>query len=161
MSKIGLINGELIGVANAIGHNASLMYISTPGTIAITTGGTFEKLLGGAIAYTGTHLEGFSHATGRLTRIGETKDFLISGAFTIESGENTQNVCLRIAKNGTTIEPTDMQADFSVQNSHRNAPLVWIVELAENDYIEIYVTSDTNGDDVIFHSGVIALTQYS
>ncbi len=157
------ITGDLV-VSGDITHNHSsgLMFISTPGTFAITTGGTFEKLIGGAIDYSSDHLEDFNETTnGRLTYTGTlTKHFTVAVYSSIESGENTQEIEIRIAEGGSPIFGSEQEQTYSVINNHNTIPTGYIVELATNEYIEVFITSDTNGDNVIAHSCVVVITEY-
>lgn len=134
-----------------------LTYISTAGTQTIATGGTFEKLYEGAMAYTGNHLHNFTQSNGRLTYTGVPEiHFTISCNLSVESGETAQIVAFRIAKNGTTIAGTNMTREFTNQNKDSCVGLNWLIELSTNDYIEIYGTSDTNGD--VFDINNLTLT---
>lgn len=153
--KVGVVNGYLV----APNHAAAQMHISTPGTVSIGTGGTYQKVAGGAIVYTGEHLEDFHEdVDGRLTYIGvATKEFLVSAAGSIESGEIAQLVNVAVAQDGSEIANSDVQADFSAVSNHTPFALEWFVTMATGSYIEIFVTSNTNGDDVIFHSLVVTI----
>ena len=52
----------------------------------------------------------------------------------------------RLAENGTTIVGTKTTITYNSQTVDRNAGMNWLIELATNDYIEVYGTSDTNAD---------------
>ena len=143
---------------NPTAFAGGVMYISTPGTQPIATGGTFQKIDGGAIAYTAGHLENFVHADGKLTYTGKTAQHIAAFAsVSIESGENAQTVKLRIAKNGTSIAGSEMERDFTAVNRHSAIPLCWCEELARNDYIEVFTTSTLDNDDIIFNNMVVKL----
>lgn len=142
-------------------HSAGMMYVSTPGTWQITTGGTFEKLIGGAIDYTGAHLENFNESTnGRLTYTGDlTRDFIVGIHVCCESGEVTQTIQARIAENGTSIIGSTATLDFTAVNTHGSMSTFWIVELATNEYLEIFVASDQNGDDIIIDNASLSVAE--
>lgn len=137
------------------------MNISTGGTVTVATAGTYQKVAGGTIAYTGAHLEHFNEDTdGRLVYVGlPTKSFLVTVSGSVESGEVAQEVNLRIAKTGTSIVGSDIQQTFTAINTHEVYSTNYMVDLNTNDYIEIYVTSDTNGDDVIFNAMSVCVVQ--
>jgi len=128
-------------------HAGGLTYISTGGTQTIGTGGTFEKLYEGTMAYTSGHLHSFTESNGRLTYTGTpTIHVTITCNISIQSGETEQLTQFRIAKNGTTIEATNMARKFTNQNKDSCVGLNWMLEMDTNDYIEIYGTSDTTSD---------------
>ncbi|MBA7568551.1 hypothetical protein ES708_10280 [subsurface metagenome] len=134
-------------------HSCGFMYISTAGTIAVTTGGTFEKAIGGTIAYTPGYLHNFLHSAGTLTyKGGAVGHFIVTTFVSIESGENAQVVKIRLAKNGTSIAGTEMTRDFTAQNRNSVLGTTWTLDLEPDDYVELFVTSDTNGDDVVFNN---------
>ena len=86
-------------------HSGGLSFLSTEGEQTIGTGGTFERLFEGNMAYTGVHLDDFTESDGRLTYTGSVlKHFDISAYMSIESGEVAQRIEIRIAQGGTTIE---------------------------------------------------------
>ena len=139
-------------------HSMGSSYLSTEGTQTIGTGGTFEKLFEGAMAYSGNHLENFTQSNGRLTYTGVNfEHFLVICNMTIHSGETAQRIQCRIAENGTSIEGSNQAIDFTATTLDLPLGLVWVVELAPNDYIEIYGTSDTNGDEFDIHNLVFTL----
>jgi len=153
------VTGDLT-VLGETSHSGALAYVSTPGTQTIGTGGTYERLNEGAIAYTSAHLEDFTHSDGRLTYTGTPdKHFLISVAMSIESGEIAQECNFRIAKGGTSIVGSNMGLEFSAANNTDATPLLWIDELSTNDYIEIFGTSDTNADEFDVLSLVFTITE--
>lgn len=122
-------------------------YISTAGTQTIGTGGTFEKLYEGTMAYTACCLHDFTESNGRLTYTGTlTINMAINCNLSGESGEAAQIVQFRLAKNGTTIAGTNMTREFTTQNKDGCVGLNWLLEMSTNDYIEVFGTSDTNGD---------------
>lgn len=157
------VGGDLTVTGSVIkDHGSGLMNISTGGTFTITTGGAYEKMIGGAIDYGSDHLEDFNETTnGRLTYTGTlTKHFLVTVNVSIEAGENAQFIGIRIAESGTSIAMSEQVQDFDILNSHNSIPVSYIVELATNEYVEIFITSDQDGDNIIVHSGVLTLTEY-
>ena len=157
------IEGELFVTGHVYEgeHASGLTYVSTPGTQTIGTGGTFERLNEGAIAYTGDHLHEFTHDDGRLTYTSAAEiSMTIAATVSVESGEVTQEVQLRIAKNGTTIAGTNMQVEFTAVNGNASVSLFWMVDMNQNDYIEVWGTSDTNGDDIIINNLTMGLTKH-
>ena len=128
-------------------HESGQTSLTTPGTQTIGTGGTFERLNEGNMAYTGSHLHEFSHDDGRLTYTRHTDiSMTMIATVSVDSGETAQKIQLRFAKNGTTIEGTNMSVDFTAVNKNAAIPLFWMIDMSQNDYVEVWGTSDTNGD---------------
>jgi len=142
-------------------QTGGLTYVSTPGTQTINTGGTFERLNEGAIAYTAIHLYNFTHDDGRLTYTGiPTIHVTITVALAAESGETAQVTNFRIAKDGTTIAATDMPITFTALDFAANTPLKWLDEVATNSYYEIFGTSDTDADEFDINTLVFTITKH-
>lgn len=142
-------------------HASGLAYISTPGTQTIETGGTFERLNEGAIAYTGAHLHEFTHSDGRLTYTSVTPISLtVNATISVESAEVVQEIQFRIAQNGTTIAGTTMQVEFNAVNGNAALPLLWAVDMEQNDYVEVWGTSDTNGDQFILNNLTLFIAKH-
>lgn len=157
------IMGELLITGHVYeGEHASAQtYVSTPGTQTIGTGGTFERLNEGTIAYTGDHLHEFTHDDGRLTYISPTEiSMTVAATVSVESGETAQIIQFRIAKNGATIAGTNMPVEFTAVNRNAAVPLGWLLDMAQNDYIEVWCTSNTNGDDVIINNLTMNITKH-
>lgn len=142
-------------------HASGGSYVSTPGTQTIGTGGTFERLNEGAIAYTGMHLHEFTHSDGRLTYTSaDTISMTANATISVESGEVAQEIQFRLAKNGSTIAGTNMQVEFTAVNGNSAIPLLWALDMAQNDYIEVWGTSDTNGDDFIINNLTLFIAKH-
>ena len=156
------IEGDLfVTGATTIEHSGGLVYVSTLGTQTIGTGGTFERLNEGAIAYTADHLADFTHDDGRMTYTGTiTKHFKIGVNVTIESDEVAALLQIRLAKGGSTIAGTTMQRDFTAQNTDGSWGFCWILELATNEYLEVFGTSDTNGDTFVLHNLTMCIGEH-
>ena len=157
---------KIEGDLHVTGHVTSeksggLTYVSTPGTQTINTGGTFERLNEGAIAYTSAHLYNFTHDDGRLTYTGTpTIHVTITVALAAESGETAQVTNFRIAKDGTTIAATNMPITFTALDYAANTPLKWLDEVATNSYYEIFGTSDTDADEFDINTLVFTITEH-
>ncbi len=142
-------------------HASGQTFVSTPGTQTIGTGGTFERLNEGTIAYTGDHLHEFTHDDGRLTYTSPTEiSMTVAATVSVESGEVTQVINFRIAKNGTTIASTNMPVTFNAVNTNAAVPLFTLVDMEQNDYVEVWATSDTNGDEIIINNLTMGITKH-
>ena len=107
------------------------------------------------------HLENFSHSDGRLTYTGTpTRDFIVSVHASIEGDEVAQLIQIQIAEGGVVIAGSNMQADYTAINTDKAISTTWIVELATNEYVEVYGTSDTNDDEFTVHNLVMRIAQY-
>lgn len=141
-------------------HYGGMTYISTEGTQTIATGGTFEKLFEGAMAYTAAHLDSFTHSNGRLTYASSVdRHFDIQVHTSIESDEASARVQIRIALNGTTIAATDVAHDFRATDTDAVLSTGWLMNLTTGDYIEVFGTSDTNGDTFVVHNLTLVITE--
>lgn len=156
------VTGDLYVTGYSIGLNScGFAYVSTPGTMIINTGGTFEKLDEGNIAYTEGHLHNFTHDDGRLTYTGtHSLHCTIGASVSLESGETAQEIQLRFAKNGTTIAETNMTRTFVVQSTDTAIPLDWLDEMVTDDYYEVYGTSDTNDDEFDINNLTLTITKH-
>lgn len=155
------IEGQLIHTGLMLGQHAGAQTnVSTSGTQTIGTGGTFERLNEGAIAYTASHLDNFTHDDGRLTYTGAPDlHFLIIVNVTIESDEATALVQIRLAKGGATILLTNQQHDFRATDTDASFGFSWTEEMSTNEYLEVFGTSDTNGDTFLVHNIAFTITQ--
>lgn len=154
------IDGVLV-VTEDIVHSGGLTYVSTEGTQTIGTGGTFERLNEGAIAYTSDHLGDFTHSDGRLTYTGTpNRHFVVAVNASIESDEANALIQIRLAKGGSTIVGTNMQHDYTAVDTDASMGFTWLLELATNEYLEVYGTSDQNGDTFVVHNLVMTIGQH-
>lgn len=156
------IEGDLVVTGNVESAAAGgICFVSTPGTQTINTGGTFERLNEGSIAYTGDHLYKFTHDDGRLTYTGTHNIHItLTVAMAIESGEVAQVTNFRIAKNGTTIAYTQMPITLTALDEAANTPLKWLDNAVTDDYWEIFGTSDTDADEFDVTTLVFTITKH-
>jgi hypothetical protein len=56
---------------------------------------------------------------------------------------------VRIAKNGTTIADSESQATTSASGRNENFFCQTIVSLATNDFIEVFIANNTNGNNLL------------
>jgi len=119
-------------------------YISSSATTTLTTQSTFYLLAG--ITTAGSYLSGFTHASpGRLTYTGTTKNFIVTAVLGgLQFSTISEFFAARLVKNGTTIVSSETGTQIMGGTGHRPCMnLQTIVELATNDYIEIYVACTT------------------
>jgi hypothetical protein len=136
------------GITNSA--NVGQMYFindATPNSIA--SQGVFEKIEGTTIA--SSINQKFSHSLNRLTYVGGlTKEFVITASCSANSVTTPSAVLLvRIAKNGATIAESESQVTTSNIGRNENFYCQAIVNLAPNDYIELFIANDTSTNSVI------------
>lgn len=138
-----------------------LAYLSTPGLMTIATGGTFEKIFEGAMAYSDEHLTNLTQADGRLTYTG-TPDVHVTIVcnINVKSGENAQVIQFRIAVNGNTVAGTNMTRDFTATNRNSCLSMSWVEILSTGDYVEVFGTSDTNGDEFTVNNLILTVVRH-
>ena len=126
------------------------MYMSTPAARTIATGGTLEKCNGTVTEVTTS--ENMSVTTtggGRITYTGAATIYMrIVVAYSLSVDQNNRDVAVGLGKNGTLIACSEITDYVTTANVQSSGCISCIVEFAQNDYIEFFVTSDTNGDDV-------------
>jgi len=141
--------------------SGAMTYVSTEGLMTIGTGGTFERLNEGAIAYTGLHLHDFTHSDGRLTYTGtNTKHFTINVRINIEGEEDNQRVAIQLYQDGALIAATNDQHDFTAVDTDDSIGFTWLVEMATNEYVELHGTSDVNADEFTVLGGSMVISQH-
>ncbi len=111
----------------------------------VSVAGTLYKAVG---TTTAGLLDDFTHTNNRLTYTGtDTKQFLLTAAATVITITNDDISGIVFFKNGSQI------GAFTRGNAHaskfENASDTKLVELATNDYVEIYTTDVTDNTNVI------------
>jgi len=119
---------------------------TTPNTIA--TQNVFEKINGTTTA--SPINQKFTHTNNRLTYTGGlNRSFKVTGFVSANSvTTNAVTILVRIAKNGTTIAESEAQASTSATGRNESFPCQAIVELAPNDFIEMFITNATNANNL-------------
>lgn len=115
---------------------------ATQNTIA--TQSVFEKILGTTTA--SSINERFTHANNQLTYTGAiTRSFVITASCSASSITTANaTITVRIAKNGTTLAESEAQATTSAVNRNENFFCQTIVQLAQNDFIEIFIANNSS-----------------
>jgi hypothetical protein len=120
---------------------------TSPNTIATT--GVFEKIVGNTTA--SSINQKFTHTSNRLTYTGGlNRSFKVTGFISANSvTTNIVTILVRIAKNGTTIAESEAQATTSATGRNESFPCQAIVELAPNDFIEMFIANATNANNLL------------
>lgn len=115
----------------------------------IATTASFEKIEGTTTA--SIQNEKFSHTNNRLTYTGGiTREFVITASCSAQAIQtNATTITVRIAKNGTTIAESESQATTSATGRNENFYCQALVELAQNDYIELFIANQTNANSLL------------
>lgn len=116
---------------------------------AIATTGVFEKIEGTTTASNQT--EKFSHTNNRLTYTGGiTREFVLTASCSAQAIQtNATTITIRLAKNGVTIEESESQATTSATGRNENFYCQALVELAQNDYVELFIANQTNANSLL------------
>jgi hypothetical protein len=86
----------------------------------------------------------FSHTSNRLTYSGGLNRSFRVGAVVSVSANNGQIVSVRIAKNGVTLADSESQATISANGRFENLKCQTIIEMAPNDFVEVFVANSAN-----------------
>ena len=129
-------------------------YISAEVSTTIATPATYVVMASTTVAQT---LKDFTHSTpGRLTYTGTaTKNFNIAVSASTSADTNNTVVTFSIAKNGTADTSNIVDRKVAVANDHGALAIHVPVQLATNNYIEIYITADKAADVDVDHGTLI------
>ena len=112
----------------------------------ITTVDTAVKVLGATTA--NAINQKFTHTDNRLTYVGALiRDFQVTATISLTSGNN-KVIGVYVAKNGVIITSSEMYSTTSGSGRAESVTCQTILELAENDYVEIWVENSSNSDDI-------------
>ena len=106
-----------------------------------------------------TTVDNFSaSAAGRLTYTAAiTQQFTIDSTVTMHPTSSNADCAMLIAKNGAVITESQMWSHIN-HNSEQQVSSIWIVSLAQNDYIEIFVSNLSGTQDIEVNSAIIRAT---
>ncbi len=145
----GLTNRDVLGAHPASSLTADLskadLYVSTPVATASITPGTAINICGNSTTAAGgiTAVDFTVSASGRLTYIGiPILEFDVFAIVSINTGTVNRNVSFFVAKNGVAISGSEQQRGVGTGGYVGGQSTGWNVELATNDYVEIFVDAD-------------------
>lgn len=106
-----------------------------------------------------TVVDGFTaSAAGRLTYTNATtRQYQIDAAVSMHPASSNAECALYIAKNGAVITDSMMWSSIT-SGGEQEVSTSWIVSLAENDYVEIFVSNNTGTQDIEVNSAIIRAT---
>ena len=136
------------GIVNS-SNQAQMTFINnaTPNPIASWDG--YEKVEGTTSATSIS--QKFTHSIGRLTYTGGiTKEFVITAsAAAYSETDSAIAISMRIAKNGATIPESEYQVTTSAVKMDEHFYCQCVINLAQNDYIELFVANDTSSSSIV------------
>lgn len=119
-------------------NNATATVIAAPNTPVKVAGTTTA----------GSNNQRFTHSQGRLTYVGaRERDFLVTATISLVSAGANDQYGFYIVKNGTPITESEQYVTANAAGRVESVGLQVITDLAENDYIEIWIENTTDADD--------------
>ena len=119
-------------------------YVSGSAVTAIVSG-TEIKIAGTTTA--GGCIHGFDHSNNRLTYIGEdTRWFHFNAYMSMTSGTNNVTFSFYVAQNGSIIPMSKMRRKIGTGSDVGALTLQANIQLATDDYIEVWVDADGNNN---------------
>jgi hypothetical protein len=110
--------------------------------------------------YTPEELVDFTHVSGRLTYTGTaTKKFRIEASVSIESPANNTKMTLYAAENGAISGKSGKSVIMSSSTEVENVCVLDVIELATNDYIEIFVENNSGTNDIVVEDLYTLITE--
>jgi hypothetical protein len=145
-------NKALFQNCKGISNSAEIgqMYFTDNATQnAIATQAVFEKIEGTTTA--SAQNEKFTHTSNRLTYTGGiTREFVVTASCSANSVNTPAAVItVRIAKNGVTIVESESQATTSAAGRNENFYCQALVTLATNDFVELFISNQTNANSLL------------
>ncbi len=147
-----LIRSTGDNVAALLPHSYGEMYIddSDPDTISITSGTPAE-----GTDYTAGLLSGFTYSAGRLTYTGTaTIKVLVNTSISFTFDSNNTIAEAWIYQNGTEVSKSELHRKIGTGGDVGNAGQTCLLELATNDYIEVFFDASNSGDIIIYNANI-------
>ncbi len=153
------VNAALPAAVKGAGQSYGSMYISSVVETVISGIGTSVKALGTTTA--GLLQDFTAVGNNRLRYDGsQTAVFKVDVAGSTV-GSNTQELELSIAKGGANIEGSAIQRKTGAGVDVGAFSTSWIVELAEDEYVELFVANNTSTADMTVTKMVFLVTEVS
>jgi len=134
-----------VGVNNS--SSAGHMYMQNNAT-ATTIGATGTPVKVAGTTVVGPTTEKFTHTANRLTYAGAIqRRFRVSVVSSFSAGSNNE-VGTYIAKNGSVVDDSETYATANSAGRLENVIAQTVVDLAENDYVEVFVENNTAATDI-------------
>jgi len=128
-------------LATVDGANGSL-YLSATGASASITPGT-PVILGGTTTL-GEANNVTMPSNWRLTSgAGATLTYEVRASVSVTTSSSNQVLTFSLYKNGAKVTGSDMKRKVGTGSDVGNASVSWVISLADTDYIEVFVDSDS------------------
>lgn len=133
------------------------MYVSSPAA-TISVGTTPVKANG---TTTATRTDNFSHpASNRLQYTDSiTKKFEVAASISSESSVGNVILSMFVAKNGSHIAASEITRKIGTANDVGNASLLYDLDLAQNDYIEVFIAIDTGTSNITVDKMIVSVKE--
>jgi len=152
ISTDGYITGKKVGVFAALNASADT---------TVTTAGTYYPIAG---TFTNDPFEDFGAATVHTPGIKYegtlTQYFEIDWHATLSANGNNKTVICAVEKNGVVVTSSQMGKFCKTSGELYNASGTCVIELAEDDEIQLVVTSSGNGDIITFANYTTSITEF-
>jgi hypothetical protein len=148
----GMPTGKKITVGNLLARSYASMYVSAEAATTIVTPGTYVKAAGATTELT---LNDFDMpVSNRLRYIGSgTILCVVEATVSMKAGANNQESAWRFAKNGVTIEHSQVDRKVGIGADIGALTVIGEVTLANGDYVELWVTNETSTASVTWYQG--------
>lgn len=132
--------GQKITILQESAKSAAHIYMTANAVeTVITVNGTFYKVTG--TTTNGDVIDGFTTAANKLTYDVATPAYFKVTAVLNVTGTATEDVTIRIAKNGVTQAASQSKVVFDAAGFIKNAVVDTLVELTKDDYVEVFITN--------------------
>jgi hypothetical protein len=125
-------------------------YVSASGVTTITTADTPVKAAGTTTLLSGgVNVDDDGATSNRLRYTGTfTKHFFVSASVSMTSATGGDEIGLHLAKNGVVIAASEILRTTNASSDHGAAYIHAGVDLAANDYVELWVDNNDNTNNV-------------
>lgn len=130
----------------------------TSGTIAIATAGTYQSTGLTATFDSATDYQmvlGTSNAFGLKNDSGATKLFMVQASMDASAGNN-HTLGISLAKNGSVISQSECRAFTGSNTQITKLFCFWMVELADDDEVSLFVANHSDTTSISFQRGRIS-----
>jgi len=143
------ISAVTVSASNIFGLARAECFATSPGTISTTAINSY------VVTNVGTSAESLSQFThngsGRLTYTGSlTKNFMFDVDFTVSGVTASQNVAVRLGKDGTSQSKTTIELRLSATSAPFCGHVGGIITLTANSYVEVFATATLNVSNIVF-----------
>lgn len=143
------ISAVTVSASNIFGLARAECFATSPGTISTTAINSY------VVTNVGTSAESLSQFThngsGRLTYTGSlTKNFMFDVDFTVSGVTASQNVAVRLGKDGTSQSKTTIELRLSATSAPFCGHVGGIITLTANSYVEVLATATLNVSNIVF-----------